>query len=38
MKAIEPQSKFVRLVYWAAGTYGLIVASPLYFLEDQSAK
>src|ERR1700730_3073615 len=38
MKAIEPQSKFVRLVYWAAGIYGLIVVRPIYFLEDQRAK
>jgi hypothetical protein len=35
MTAFEPRSKFVRLVFGAAGIYGLIVVSPLYFLEDQ---
>ena len=33
-----PPSKGVRLVFWAAGIYGLIVVPPLYFLECQFAK
>ena len=33
-----PPSKGVRLVFWAAGIYGLIVVTPLYFLESQFAK
>ena len=38
INAAEAPPKFVHRVFLAAGIYGLIVVTPLYFLEGQIAK
>jgi hypothetical protein len=32
-----PNVKFAKVVYWAAGIYGVIILTPLYFIIDQIA-
>ena len=33
-----PEHRFARRVFAVAGTYGLIVTAPLYFLEERIAR
>lgn len=38
MNSVEGRSNFARRVFLAAGIFGLIVVTPLYFLEEEVAK